>query len=100
MPEAFYGMIASGNVVVKDGSTRDRLGQELGALCFEMEAAGLMQDFSCLVIRGICDYADRHKNKEWQDYASIVAAVFTKELLGHVPARLEYQKLAAELCRW
>ncbi|CAD0018764.1 unnamed protein product [Aureobasidium pullulans] len=62
-----YGTIASGNQVMKDGITRDRISQELGGvLCFEMEAAGLMNDFPCLVVRGICDYADSHKNKKWQ----------------------------------
>ncbi|KAF4552451.1 Phosphorylase-like protein 3 [Elsinoe fawcettii] len=97
-PEVFHGTIASANVVVKDAPTRDRLGQELGALCFEMEAAGLMQDFPCLVVRGICDYADSHKNKDWQGYAALAAAAYTKELLGHVPARLSQQRLASEIC--
>ena len=61
-----YGTIASGNQVIRDGVQRDRLSSELGnILCFEMEAAGLMNSFLCLVIRGICDYADSHKNKKW-----------------------------------
>ena len=47
-----------------------------------MEAAGLMDSFPCLVIRGICDYADSHKNKRWQPYAAATAAAFAKELLG------------------
>ncbi|KAK2765802.1 g-protein beta wd-40 repeats containing [Colletotrichum kahawae] len=68
-PVIHYGTIASGNQVIKHGKTRDRLARELGALCFEMEAAGL-QDFPCLVIRGICDYSDSHKNKKWQEYAA------------------------------
>ncbi|KAK1965429.1 purine and uridine phosphorylase [Colletotrichum sublineola] len=55
-----------------------------GVLCFETEAAGL-QDFPCLVIRGICDYADSHKNKEWQEYAAATAATFAKELLSVIP---------------
>jgi nucleoside phosphorylase len=80
-PEIHYGIIASGNQVLKHALTRDRLRDELGALCFEMEAAGLMQDFPCLVIRGICDYSDSHKNKRWQHYASATAAAFAKELL-------------------
>ncbi|KAL3490264.1 hypothetical protein BJX62DRAFT_252083 [Aspergillus germanicus] len=67
--------------VMKDASTRDRLGEELGILCFEMEAAGLMNHFPCLVIRGICDYSDSHKNKQWQDYAAGTAAAYAKELL-------------------
>jgi nucleoside phosphorylase len=60
-----YGTIASGNQVMKDGLERDRLSSELGGvLCFEMEAAGLMNNLPSLVIRGICDYADSHKNKK------------------------------------
>ncbi len=81
-----YGLIASGNQVIKDAGFRDRLNQDLGrnVLCVEMEAAGLMDGFPCIVIRGICDYADSHKNKEWQEYAAAVAAAFAKELLEYV----------------
>ncbi|KAF3916482.1 hypothetical protein ABW20_dc0100527 [Dactylellina cionopaga] len=77
-----YGLIASGNQVVKDAKVRDSLDESLGGnvLCIEMEAAGLM-DFPCIVIRGICDYADSHKNKDWQEYAAAVAAAYAKELL-------------------
>ena len=81
-----YGTIASSNQVIKDGLTRDRLSSELGGiLCFEMEAAGLMNNFPCLVIRGICDYADSHKNKSWQPYAAATAAACAKELLSIIP---------------
>jgi nucleoside phosphorylase len=76
-----YGLIASANQVVKDAQLRDHLGHELGAYCVEMEAAGLMNNYPCLVIRGICDYADSHKNKEWQGYAAATAAAYAKELL-------------------
>ena len=81
-----YGLIASGNQVVKDATLRDKLKKDLGGnvLCVEMEAAGLMDNFPCIVIRGICDYADSHKNKEWQEHAAAVAAAFAKELLGYV----------------
>ena len=51
----------------------------------EMEAAGLMDNFPCLVIRGICDYADSHKNDDWQGYAAVAAAAFAKELLLVMP---------------
>ncbi|KAL3461824.1 nucleoside phosphorylase domain-containing protein [Aspergillus heterothallicus] len=82
----YYGTIASGNRVIKDGVTRDRLSQELGgALCFEMEAAGVVNTLPCLVIRGICDYCDSHKNKDWQGYAAMVAAACAKELLNVLP---------------
>ena len=81
-----YGTIASGNQVTRDGCTRDRLSRELGGiLCFEMEAAGLMNSFPCLMIRGICDYADSHKRKTWQPYAAAVAAAYAKEVLSVIP---------------
>ena len=44
-----------------------------------------MDQLPCLVVRGICDYADTHKNKQWQDYAAATAAAYTKELLSVVP---------------
>src|SRR4029077_6880907 len=59
---------------------------ELDILCFEMEAAGLMDSFPCLVIRGICDYSDSHKNKQWREYAAATAAAYAKELLSVIPA--------------
>lgn len=64
---------------------RDQLGGELQVLCFEMEAAGLMDNIPCLVIRGICDYADSHKDKHWQPYAAATAAAFAKEFLCSMP---------------
>ncbi|CVL02202.1 uncharacterized protein FMAN_08278 [Fusarium mangiferae] len=78
-----YGLIASGNKVVKDSVLRNSFRKEFGnkLLCFEMEAAGIMNSLPCLVIRGICDYADSHKSDGWQKYAAMVAAIFAKELL-------------------
>ncbi|KAK6348667.1 hypothetical protein TWF718_006455 [Orbilia javanica] len=86
-PVIHYGIIASVNKVIKDSITRDLLGKEFGVVCFEMEAAGLMDNFPCLVIRGISDYADSHKNKRWQRYAAATAAAYAKELLDIIPAR-------------
>ncbi|KAL7944061.1 WD40-repeat-containing domain protein [Trichoderma barbatum] len=82
-----YGLIASGSKVVKDAQLRNKLNNEFGhrLLCLEMEAAGLMNDFPCIVIRGICDYADSHKNDEWQEHAAAVAAAYAKVLLTILP---------------
>jgi hypothetical protein len=77
-PYIFYGTIASGNQVVKDAGKRDIFSE---CLCFETEAAGPMNDFPCLVIRGICDYCHSHKNDQWQKYAAATAAAYAKELI-------------------
>ncbi|KAI1741315.1 nucleoside phosphorylase domain-containing protein [Xylaria scruposa] len=93
-----YGTIASGNHVMRDGVERDRVSAQLGGvLCFEMEAAGLMNSFPCLVIRGICDYADSHKNKKWQAYAAGTAAACAKEILSVIPPEDVSKTRKAEL---
>ncbi|GKZ75546.1 hypothetical protein AnigIFM56816_000199 [Aspergillus niger] len=78
-----YGLIASGNFVVKDARARDALGKEFeeDILCVEMEAAGVVDLVPCIVVRGICDYADSQKNKDWQEYAAMVAAAYARILL-------------------
>lgn len=78
-----YGTIASGNTVLKDAVVRDIYANdpELNILCFEMEAAGLMNTIPCLVIRGICDYCDSHKNDDWHKYAALAAAAYAREVL-------------------
>ncbi|KAI0799012.1 ankyrin repeat protein [Xylaria sp. FL0064] len=76
-----YGLIASGN--------------QHGILCFEMEAAGLMDIAQCLVIRGISDYADSHKLKRWQGYAAAAAAAYAKEILSLIPPTRKPDSLAS-----
>ncbi|PGG96037.1 hypothetical protein AJ79_09752 [Helicocarpus griseus UAMH5409] len=85
-PMIHYGGIASGNQVMKHGKTRDKIAENNDIICFEMEAAGLIDTFPCLVIRGICDYSNSHKNKEWQPYAAAVAAAYAKEWLAVMPS--------------
>ncbi|GFF63247.1 hypothetical protein IFM51744_11107 [Aspergillus udagawae] len=84
-PYIHYGLIASADQVMKDSELRDRLAQQHGMLCFEMEAAGLMDELPTLVIRGICDYCDSHKNKKWQGYAALAAAAYAKAFLSGIP---------------
>lgn len=98
-PQPHYGIIASGNSIIKHGEIREQLRTKTGALCFEMEAAGLMMDFPCIVIRGICDYADSHKNKQWQGYAALVAASYAKELLGYIRlSHISQESLVEDTC--
>jgi nucleoside phosphorylase len=84
-----YSTILSGDLVMKSGEIRDQISTNFhDALCFEMEAAGLMDTFPCLVIRGICDYSDSHKNKDWQEYAAATAAAYAREILLSMAERI------------
>ncbi|KAL4967647.1 ankyrin repeat-containing domain protein [Aspergillus stella-maris] len=96
VPMVHYGTIASGNAVVKSPAARQEYSDMVGgALCFEMESAGLMNNFPCLAIRGICDYADSHKNDVWQRYSALAAAAYAKELLRYATVeKIGEEKLA------
>jgi nucleoside phosphorylase len=80
-PVVHYGLIASGNAVMRSAQRRDELRDAWNVSCFETEATGLMNNFLCVAIRVICDYSDDHKNKIWQPYSAIAAAAYAKDLL-------------------
>lgn len=97
-PAIHYGLIASGDRVIKDALFRDKLAVAQDVLCLEMEAAGLINHFPCLVIRGVCDYADSHKSKEWQGYAAMTAAAYAKDLLFQIiPGRVYTERKASDV---
>ncbi|KAI0901657.1 purine and uridine phosphorylase [Annulohypoxylon nitens] len=75
------GTYASGDVVMKSGEARDEIARKHRVIAFEMEGAGVWDNLPCIVIKGVCDYADSHKNKKWQHYAAVTAASCTKVFL-------------------
>ncbi|KAJ3575217.1 hypothetical protein NPX13_g4106 [Xylaria arbuscula] len=81
-PEVHFGLVASGDTVMKSEVDRDRIAQKEDAIAFEMESAGIWEQFpSVVVIKGACDYADSHKTKLWQPYAAATAAACLKAFL-------------------
>jgi nucleoside phosphorylase len=83
-PVLHFGLIASGDTVMKSGQERDAIAEQEGITAFEMESAGVWERFPCVVIKGACDYADSHKTKVWQRYAAATAAACMKAFLGHL----------------
>jgi nucleoside phosphorylase len=88
-PEIFIGRIGSGNTVMKSGDDHDRIAAQHDIVAYEMEGAGAWDELPCLVVKGVCDYADSHKDKAWQDFAAATAAAVTKAVLGRYIARDE-----------
>jgi nucleoside phosphorylase len=86
------GTIASGELVMRSGKLRDDLAKQHDVLCFETEAAGVLTNFPCMVIRGISDYSDSHKNDEWQAYAAAAAAAYARELFIHMPINESHER--------
>jgi nucleoside phosphorylase len=92
-PEIHFGLIASGDTVMRSGEHRDKLadrGKERDnekIIAFEMEAAGVVESFEgrVIVIKSVCDYADSHKDKRWQEFAAATAAAHMKAILEEWP---------------
>ena len=80
-PMVHFGLVASGNMVMKSGEDRDQIAAREDIIAFEREGAGVWDNFPCLVIKGVCDYADSHKSKRWQNYAAATAAACMKAFL-------------------
>jgi nucleoside phosphorylase len=80
-PIIHFGLIASGDTVMKSGEDRDEIATRDNVIAFEMEGAGVWEHFPSLVIKGVCDYADSHKSKRWQGYAAATAAAIMKAFL-------------------
>lgn len=95
-PSLHFGLIASGDAVMKSGEHRDEIAAREKVIGFEMEGAGVWDNFPCVVIKGVCDYADSHKNKKWQGHAAAAAAACMKAFLKEwVPAETSSSDVAA-----
>nr|RBQ98908.1 hypothetical protein FVER53263_03201 [Fusarium verticillioides] len=84
-PFVFVGHFGSGDTVLKSGEERDRLARTHDIVAFEMEGAGVWDEVPCIIVKGVCDYADSHKNKGWQNFAAATAAAVTKALIEEYP---------------
>lgn len=85
IPKVHYGVVAYADRPICHGIARDELARNHGILSFFTGEAGLISLMKCLVIRGISDYADSHKNQLWQGYAAVTAAAYAKEILLLIP---------------
>jgi nucleoside phosphorylase len=77
-PEIHFGLMASSDSVIKSAEYRDSIANENGVIGFDMEGAEIFDYFPSLIIKGVCDYADSHKNKTWQSYSAATAAACLK----------------------
>ncbi|KAK6495513.1 hypothetical protein TWF481_002562 [Arthrobotrys musiformis] len=80
-PNIHFGWVASGDKVIKSAAVRDKIAEKEGIIAFDMEAAGVWDYLPCILIKGVSDYADSHKNGRWQEYAAIAAAACAKAIL-------------------
>ncbi|KAL6232099.1 hypothetical protein BDW75DRAFT_28191 [Aspergillus navahoensis] len=98
-PLIHIGSIGTGNAVIKSARHRDQYAQSEDIIAFEMEGVGVWDNVNCLIIKGVCDYADSHKSKGWQDYAAAAAAAVAKAVLDQyvTPQKLPFPALPLPL---
>ncbi|KAJ4267504.1 hypothetical protein NW762_003611 [Fusarium torreyae] len=84
-PFVFIGHLGSGDTAITPGEERDRLSKTHNLIAFEMEGAGVWDEIPCIIVKGVCDYADGHKNKDWQNFAAATAASVAKALIEMYP---------------
>jgi nucleoside phosphorylase len=77
------GPVASADTIIKSGQHRDEIVSKEKVIGFEMEGAGVWDNVPCIIIKGVCDYADSHKNKVWQAYAAATGASVAKAFLEY-----------------
>lgn len=82
-PTIHFGTFASGDSLIKSAQHRDQLATSKDVIGFEMESVGVWEIFPTVVIKGVSNYADSHKNDDWQDFAAASAAACTKAFLRY-----------------
>jgi hypothetical protein len=80
-PAIYVGAVASGDSVIKSAAHRNRIAEQENVMAFEMKGAGVWDEVPCIVVKGVCDYADCHKHKGWQNFAAAAAAAAAKAIL-------------------
>ncbi|XP_068987352.1 uncharacterized protein [Bombus flavifrons] len=86
-PRIHLAPVASGRHIARDDQLRQKFAARFGALAFDAEMDAVVESIlgncreSFAVIRGISDYKDGSRIKEWQPYASLAAASVMKSII-------------------
>jgi nucleoside phosphorylase len=80
-PAIHIGAVASEDFVIKSAAHRDRIAKQKNVIAFKMKGAGIWDEMPCVMVKDVCDYADCHKHKKWQNFAAAMAAAAAKAIL-------------------
>lgn len=86
-PMCHFGPIGSGRPALSNEELRRRMISEFGLRAFDSEFDPVVESIygnckeSYIMIRGVSDYKDGRKKKEWQQYSALVAAAFMKSII-------------------
>lgn len=86
-PRVHLAPVASGRQVVRDDRLRQKFASQTGALAYDCEFDAVIESVlgncreSFVCVRGISDYKDGMRRREWQPYASLAAASVMKAVI-------------------
>lgn len=87
MPVLHFGAIGSGKALLQDDTTRLGFAEHYGIMAFDTGFGSVVESIfgnrkdDYIFIRGIADYKDGTKKKEWQPYAALAAAAVMKSII-------------------
>ncbi|XP_014219995.1 uncharacterized protein LOC106647932 isoform X2 [Copidosoma floridanum] len=90
--------IASGRCVSRDDQLRQKFSSRFGILAYDAEMDAVVDSVlgNCrdnfAVVRGIADYKDGSRGKEWQPYAALAAASVVKAMICAMDPPSPYKK--------
>nr|CAD7399534.1 unnamed protein product [Timema cristinae] len=86
-PRLCLAPIASGRAVAREDQLRQQFSSQFGTLAFDSEFDAVVDSVigncrdSFVILRGIADYKDGTRRKEWQPYAALAAASVMKAII-------------------
>ncbi|XP_015789933.1 uncharacterized protein LOC107366807 isoform X3 [Tetranychus urticae] len=95
MPMIHFGAIASGRSAVRDDQVRAEIATKFGVYAFDSEFDTVVESIhgnrkeKYIFIRGICDYKDGTRKKEWQPFSALAAASFMKSMIMTLPLTVD-----------
>ncbi|PGH07641.1 hypothetical protein GX51_01650 [Blastomyces parvus] len=95
-PLVHIGKMVSASVVMGSGEIRDKVIRNEGVIGVDFaELEGLWDHLPCIIIKGVCNYADGHddQTRQWLGYAAATGASAAKAFLKYwKPMRREERK--------
>lgn len=91
LPRVHFGAIGSGRHIVRDDSMRQEFADKYDIIAMDHEFDAVVDSIfgnrkDCyMFIRGIADYRDGTRRKEWQPHSALLAAAFMKAVISAMP---------------
>lgn len=86
-PLVHFGPVASGKKIALDDQLRQEFAARFGTMCFDTELDAVLESIygnrkdQYVLIRGITDYKDGTREREWQNYSSLMAAAVLRSIV-------------------